>query len=99
MPYENQPELAVLTQIPDRDLADLVDAIKGGAKHPGDAMGFDAPALTAIERMALGYYRARKFDKAAALYAFVLQMNPDWASAWRGLGGCCQSLKDYYRAV
>lgn len=94
-----EPDLSALAQIPDQDLEDIVAAIKEGAQHPAEALGFGDDALNAIEKMALGFYRAKLYDKASVVYGFVLQMKQNRGSAWRGLGACCHALKDYYLAV
>jgi len=93
------PSLALLADIPDQDLEDIFAAIRRGAETPADAMGFGPEALNAIEQMALGYYKARVWHKAAVIFGFLLRMSPKRASAWRGLGACAQSLKDYERAA
>jgi tetratricopeptide (TPR) repeat protein len=85
----------LLDSIPDADLEALVQSIKDGAATPGESLGFGPEALTSIERMALGYYRGKKYGQAAVLYSFVLRMDPDRAGAWRGLGACCQAQKLY----
>src|SRR5436309_1230354 len=71
-----QFDLGLLASIPDQDLEDIVASIKRGAKHPGDALGFGPEALNAVEQMAVGFYRANMFDRAAVLYGFLLRMNP-----------------------
>lgn len=93
------PDLGLLAQIPDQDLEDIVAAIHRGAQTPADAMGFGPDAQNAIEQMALGYYKARVFDKAAVIFGFLLRMNHQRSSAWRGLGACAQSLKNFTQAV
>lgn len=94
-----EPDLSLLAKIPDRDLEEIVASIKEGARQPGEALGFGDDALNAIEKMALGFYRAKMYDKAAVIYGFVLQMNQDRGSAWRGLGACCQAQRGYRMAV
>ncbi len=93
------PDLGILAQIPDQDLEEIMASIKAGARNPAEALGFGPEALNAVEQMALGYYRSKLYDRAAVLYGFLLRMNPERGSAWRGLGACCQSLKNYPLAV
>jgi tetratricopeptide (TPR) repeat protein len=94
-----EPDLSLLAKIPDRDLEEIVAAIQEGAQQPGEALGFGDDALTAIEKMAVGFYRAKIYDKASVIYGFILQMNQDRGSAWRGLGACCHALRSYPLAV
>ena len=93
------PSLGLLAQIPDQDLEEIIAAIKAGAKHPGDALGFGPEALNAIENMALSYYRTKMYDKAATIFGFVLRMNSSRATAWRGLGACVHALKKLDLAI
>ncbi len=86
---------ADLEKVSDDDLWHLYETIQEGAKNPAQGLGFDEGALNSIERMALGYYRAQRFEMAAPVYGFLLQMAPKRGSAWRGLGACSQSMKNY----
>ncbi len=98
-PEPQRPDLSLLTEIPDRDLEEIVAAIKAGAEQPGDALGFGPEALNSIEQMAVSYYRTRMYAKAAVLYGFILRMNGKRGSGWRGLGACCHALGRYDLAV
>ncbi|MCK5689602.1 hypothetical protein KAI87_10055 [Myxococcota bacterium] len=88
-----------ISNMPDQDLEDIVAAIKDGAESPADAFGFSEDALNAIEKMALSYYRAALYHKAAPVYAFVLQMDNRRSSPWRGLGACAHALKNHTLAI
>ncbi|MBI5508393.1 MAG: hypothetical protein HY903_06555 [Deltaproteobacteria bacterium] len=93
------PSFDEIAKIPDQDLEEIIAAIKKGAEHPGDALGFGPEALNAIENMALSYYRTKMYDKAAVIFGFVLQMNSARATGWRGLGACMHALKRYELAT
>jgi len=84
-----------LDSIPEQDLLDIYNSIVDGAQTPAASLGFDDAALNSIERMAVGYYRARHLDKAAAIYGFLLRMDSKRSSTWRGLGACAQALQQY----
>lgn len=84
-----------LESIPDQDLMDIWESIKGGATTPGETFGFDEAALVSIERMALGYYRATRYGAAALIYSFLLRLNSKRASAWRGIGACAQAMREF----
>lgn len=95
----DDPNADFFPDIPDQDLWEIWESIKAGAKTPAESLGFDAPAMTSVERMAVGYYRARRYDAAAAIYGFLIQMEPERASAWRGLGACAQAMREYELAM
>ncbi|MEM6734003.1 MAG: hypothetical protein AAF658_20745, partial [Myxococcota bacterium] len=95
MALENKPDLDVLAEIPDQDLADIVAAIREGAKEPGDALGFPPEALETIEQTARAYYRTHQFEKASVIFGFVIQMNMTRATGWRGLGACAQAMREF----
>lgn len=88
-----------LERYSDEDLWDIYQSIKDGASSPAETFGFSDASLNSVERMALGYYRAKQFSMAAPIYRFLLQMAPGRASAWRGLGACAQSMKVFALAV
>jgi len=92
-------DLSFLDDIDDQSLEDIVGAIQDGCESYADAIGFGPEALRAIEQIALGYYRGRQHSRAAVIYGFILKLNPSYASAWRGLGACCQALREYGLAV
>jgi len=96
---ESQSELEqALSSLPDDKLDEIIANLQDGASTPAEALGFDEAALNTLEATALGYYRARHLDKAAMAYGFVLRLAPDRATAWRGLGACCQSQKSFEQA-
>lgn len=84
-----------LENMPQQDLEDLLAAIRNGAEFAADAFGFNDAALNRLEDIALAYYRGRKYEHAAAIFGFVLQLKPTRSSAWRGLGASAQALKNY----
>ncbi|MEZ0314901.1 MAG: hypothetical protein ACAI38_24275 [Myxococcota bacterium] len=94
----SQEELDIIGKIPERTLEDVLESIRDGAKNPAEAFGFSEGALIGMENVALAYYKAQKYPYAAVIFGFVLQMNTNRASAWRGLGACAHALKDYIRA-
>jgi tetratricopeptide (TPR) repeat protein len=99
MPYTpSREELQALSKLSEQSLRDIMEAIKDGAKHAGDALGFGPEALNSVEDMALAYYKARDYGSAAAVYAFIIQMDPSRSGAWRGLGACAHVAKEYGRA-
>ncbi|MEO0813512.1 MAG: tetratricopeptide repeat protein, partial [Myxococcota bacterium] len=67
-------------------------------KNPGETLGFSSEALDTVERMARAYYRTHQFGKAAVIYGFVLQMNIERATGWRGLGACAMAQREYGHA-
>lgn len=89
------PRLEIIAKIPERTLQDVFEAIEDGAKNAGEALGFGPDVLAAIEQMAQAYYRTRDFGRAAVIFGFILQMNVEQASAWRGLGACAHAQKEY----
>lgn len=95
----NSLDFSELAEWPDATLEDVVEAVGKGARTPAEALGMGPDALNGLERIALGYYRARHFDKAAMIYGSLLQLSPERSSAWRGLGAVCQAQKHYYLAV
>ncbi len=94
----SQEELDIIGKIPERTLEDVIEAIRDGAHNPAEAFGFSDGALIGMENVALAYYKAQKYAYAAVIFGFVLQMDVNRGSAWRGLGGCAHALKDYIRA-
>ncbi len=87
----SEADLARIAKLPEKDLEDILVAIRGGAKVPAEAMGFDEPTMNAIERIGVGFYSARKFREAVLIFGFMLQMDPLRGSAWRGLGAAAQA--------
>ena len=92
-------DLSFLDDIDDQSLEDIVGALQDDCESYAEAMGFGPDALNTIEGIALGHYRGRQYDRAAVIYGFILRMDQRYASAWRGLGACCQALRDYKLAV
>ena len=88
-----------LEVIPDADLEAIWESLQNGGESLGDAVGFDDAALNSVEEIALGYYRSRRYDQAATIYGFVLQMNTKRSSAWRGLGACAHAQQSYLIAM
>ena len=88
-------DLSLFTDMPDEDLEDIMATIKNGADRPAEFFGFDDGALNAIENIALGFYRARLWDRASLIYGFALRLDPSRSSCWRGLGACAQANKEY----
>lgn len=97
-PTVTQEQLDIIGKIPERTLEDILEAIRDGAKNPADAFGFTDGALMGMENIGLAYYKAQKYSYAAVIFGFVLQMNVNRATAWRGLGACAHALKEYVRA-
>lgn len=93
-----QEQLDIIGKIPERTLEDILEAIRDGANNPAEAFGFSEGALVGMENIALAYYKAQKYSYAAVIFGFVLQMNVNRGSAWRGLGACAHALKEYVRA-
>lgn len=92
-------DLSFLARLPDQDVEQLIASVKEGATKPGDFFGFDEPALNSVEQVALAFYRGSKFHESSLIFAFMLRMNPERVSAWRGLGACAQALKRVEAAV
>jgi tetratricopeptide (TPR) repeat protein len=96
MPGDRPPvDLSVFANMPDENLQDILDAIREGAKTPGEIFRFDAGSLNALESIALGFYRTRLYDRAAMVYGFALRLDQSRGSCWRGLGACAQANKEY----
>ena len=91
--------LSFLDDIPDTDLESIWEAVQDGAEHFGDAIGLDDATLNTIEDIAISYYRSRRYGQAAVIYGFILQINPNRPTAWRGLGACAHAQKGYIIAI
>jgi tetratricopeptide (TPR) repeat protein len=91
MPDSLELDLSIFANMPDEDLNDILAAIKQGAERPAELFGFDEPALNAIENIALGFYRARLWDRASLVFGFALRLDPERGSCWRGLGACAHA--------
>ena len=89
----------IIDEIPETDLETLLEGLQDGAECVADVYGFDDEALSAIEEMALGYYRSRRYEQAATIYGLVLQMNVKRSNAWRGLAACAHAQKSYLVAM
>jgi tetratricopeptide (TPR) repeat protein len=85
----------LLDDIPDETLEQIYARVKDGAQSRAEAYDLDGPALNTVEQMALGMYRAHLYDRAALIYAFLLQLDYRRSSAWRGLGACAHGCKSY----
>lgn len=96
---ELNENLSFLDDIPDTDLESIWEAVQNGAQNYGESVGMDAASVNTIEDIALGYYRSRRYEQAAVIYGFVLQLNPDRPTAWRGLGACAHAQKGYQIAL
>jgi tetratricopeptide (TPR) repeat protein len=88
-------DVSVLDNVPEQDLLEIYQSIREGAKTPAESLGFEAPALNAVEQMALAYYRAKRWGQAATIYGFLLHMDSGRATAWRGLGACAHAQKQW----
>ena len=98
-PTALQQDLSFLDDVSDADLESLWESIQEGNESFSEHMGFDEGALNGVEEIALGYYRGRRYKQAASVYGFILQMNRERASAWRGLGACAHAEKSYLLAL
>jgi len=86
-----------IDKIPKKTLEEIIEAIQDGAKNPAEAFGFSEGALLGIENIGLAYYKAKKYEYAAVIFGFALQMDPKRAASWRGIGACAHALKDYVK--
>jgi tetratricopeptide (TPR) repeat protein len=89
------PILDVFANMPDEDLDEILASVRKGANKPAEFFGFDDGAMNAVESAALGFYRARMWEKAALVFGFALRLDPDRTSCWRGLGACAHAAKEY----
>jgi tetratricopeptide (TPR) repeat protein len=94
-----QHDLSFLDDVSDADLESIWESIQEGDESLSEYMGFDEGALNGIEQIALGYYRARRYKQAASIYGFILRLDIERASAWRGLGACAHAEKSYLLAL
>jgi tetratricopeptide (TPR) repeat protein len=96
---QEPPKTDMSFDLPHQEYKDILAAAKAAGKTPAEAVGFGPDALNSIEQMAHGYFTARLFDRAAVIYGFILRLSPKRASAWRGLGACAHSTKQYFEAT
>ena len=89
----------LLAGLENEDLETILASIQGGAKNRGEALGFAREEQNRIESLALGYYRTGHYESAQKLYALLLEMNREHASAWRGMGACYQAQHKYTQAM
>ncbi len=92
---ELNENLSFLDDIPDADLEAIWEAVQDGANTYGEVVGIDDASLNTIEDIAISYYRSRRYEEAAVIYGFILQVNPNRPTAWRGLGACAHAQKGY----
>ena len=80
------PNLGRLGALPEEDLADLIAAIREGAQTPAEGLGIEPESLSAVENIALGYYRAALYEQASKVYSFVLRLDPKRSTAQTSSG-------------
>ena len=80
-------------------VSDILEAVKLGITTTSEYLGVTPAVANTIESLALEFYRQKHTMHANTLYAFLIEMDPNRATAWRGVGACQQSSKFYPMAV
>ena len=78
---------------------DVIDAIKSGVGNAAEYFGVTPAIANAIESMALEFYRQKHVLYANSLYAFLVEVDRNRSTAWRGMGACHQVGRLYPLAV
>lgn len=99
LPPQVLAELRNECKLSDEDIAEVFTAVQQGVRTPGEMLGITPGVANTVESMALTLYRHRHYSFAASMYGFLLEMDANRGSAWRGLGACNQATKTYAVAV
>lgn len=86
-------------ELPDAERQEIVDALASGVKNLGQFFAFTPEMFNAVEAMAYNYYRSKVYLTSSQLYSYLLTLDPERPTAWRGLGACFHANKNYSVAV
>ena len=95
LPAEVLEDLRTRCKLADTDISELLDAVQTGVRTPGEFLGISPAVANTLESMALAFYRHRHYRFACSFYGFLLELDVNRGSAWRGLGACNQAMRIY----